>query len=199
MSTATTSTADQKAAKLLERADQLEQDTDQAADRIRGEWRAEQERLQRDKDLTREAVTRLAHEKFKPLKEKMQALRENNNNNSRAALVRDARVACFGAAPGSGDKLLAYRDARDRATAITDKQVCDQQVRRALDAGDELLAKAIAEHAHDMHWNQVATRAVPLELLRALAELERPRNARHERTREMFRWHLPSSSPPHVI
>jgi hypothetical protein len=127
----------------------------------------------------------------------MRALRENNNS-SRAALVRDTRVACFGAAPGSGDKLLAYRDARDRAAAITDKQVGDQQLRRALDAGDELLAKAIAEHAHDMHWDRVATRAVPLELVRALAELERPRTARHERTREMFRWHLPSSSPPHV-
>jgi hypothetical protein len=121
-----------------------------------------------------------------------------NYNGSRAALVRDARVACFGAAPGGGDKLLAYRDARDRAGAITDKQVGDQQIRRALDAGDELLAKAIAEHAHDMGWNWVATRAVPLELLGALAELERPRNARHERTRETFRWHLPSSSPPHV-
>jgi hypothetical protein len=62
MSMATTSTADQKTAKLLERADQLEQDTDQAADRIRSEWRGEQERLQRDNNLTREAVTRLAHE-----------------------------------------------------------------------------------------------------------------------------------------
>jgi hypothetical protein len=121
MSTATTSTADQKAAKLLERADQLEQDTDQAADRIRGEWRAEQERLQRDKNLTLEAVTRLSREKYEPLQEKMRALRENYNS-SRAALIRDARVACFGAAPGSGDKLLAYRDARDRVAAITDNR-----------------------------------------------------------------------------
>jgi hypothetical protein len=132
----------------------------------------------------------LADERYEPLKKKMAQARQDYID-ARARLVGDARVACFGRAPSSGDKLLAWRDAEDRATAITDREVCEQRMRRALDSGDQVLATALAKHAHDMGWgNTVSVRAVPLELLRALSELERPRTARGERVHDTFRWTL---------
>jgi hypothetical protein len=114
----------------------------------------------------------------------------DNYNRRRTELLREARAACFGRAPRDPERLVAWRDSRDRAEALTDKQTADQQMRKALDADDELLAKAIAETAHDRGWGrQVSLRAVPVELLAALSELERPPNNR-QRTHEIFRWNL---------
>jgi hypothetical protein len=153
-------------------------------------WRREQERIRRDPDLTAQAAQRLADEAYEPLRRQMEEARAQYAE-ERAALRQKGRAACFGRAPASGDKLLAWRDAEDRASAITDREVCDQRMRRALDSGDDVLAKALAQHAHDRGWgNLVSVMAVPIELLSALSELERPRTGRGERTHDIFRWRL---------
>ena len=105
MSMATTSTADQKAAKFSSEPTSSSRTQTRPPTESVASGEAEQERLQRDNDLTREAVTRLAREKYEPLQEKMLALRENYNS-SRAALARELASPASAPLPAAATSFL---------------------------------------------------------------------------------------------
>lgn len=63
--------------------------------------------------------------------------------------------------PGKGDGTdpattrLSYRDALDRAATISDATEAKRLLAQADKSGDELLAKAVAQHASEMQWGDV--------------------------------------------
>jgi hypothetical protein len=63
-------------------------------------------------------------------------------------------------------------------------------MRRALEADDRMMVKAIARRAHTCGWADVATMSVDVDLLREVSRLEElssPQGRRRDQ-RRLFRW-----------
>lgn len=61
--------------------------------------------------------------------------------------------------PGASDaaSVLVYRDACDRAAKLEDENAAAAMLKRATEMGDQLLARAVAGHAHHKRWNSVTS------------------------------------------
>ena len=63
-------------------------------------------------------------------------------------------------------------------------------MRRALEADDRMMVKAIARRAHTRGWAEVATMGIEVELLQEVSRLEQlssPQGSRRDQ-RRLFRW-----------
>ncbi len=89
-----------------------------------------------------------------------------------AARVVTLHRQAFGV-PADPIAAMSYRDAQGRAAAIDDPNMADHLMQRALLTGDELMAKALAQHAADRGWPAVLNRYLDVhpEAAAALTEL----------------------------
>lgn len=104
-----------------------------------------------DRGRTREmAKTVLAHRK------EAERLRNNftaDNEQIRAKLTRQL----FGAPAGAdASTILVYRDSEERAAKLEKADDAAVMLKRALDRGDTLLARAVAAEAHSKGWADIA-------------------------------------------
>lgn len=76
----------------------------------------------------------------------------NDNEAKRAAL--SSRI--FGLPKGAdAATVMSFRDAVDRAAQLADSDAAAATLKRALELGDTVLARAVAAHAHGKRWNDV--------------------------------------------
>lgn len=86
---------------------------------------------------------------------KADALKANystDNEAKRAALSSKM----FGLPPGADPAtVMSHRDAADRAAQLADSDQAAATLKRALEHGDTVLARAVASHAHGKRWHDV--------------------------------------------
>jgi DNA repair exonuclease SbcCD ATPase subunit len=185
-----TQTADQREAERLRTdLDQLEQQTDTAAQQVRARFRRQVEAL--DADLAPFARKERSDEFHAQAKKEMTAAREEYDRRL-AELAGRARTSAFGSAPASSDgaSIIAFRDAEDRAERLQHRDEAAAAMRRSLETGDRTMVKAIARKAHTRGWADVATMGADVDLLREVSRLEglSSRQGRRRDQRRLFRW-----------
>ncbi|AFC47922.1 hypothetical protein OCO_15590 [Mycobacterium intracellulare MOTT-02] len=86
---------------------------------------------------------------------KADALKANyavDNESKRASL--SSKI--FGLPKGAdGATVMSFRDAVDRAAQLADSDAAAATLKRALENGDTVLARAVAAHAHGKRWHDV--------------------------------------------
>jgi hypothetical protein len=84
-----------------------------------------------------------------------QRLRDNFSSDNDTVRVR-LTAKMFGVPPGAdASTILVYRDAEDRAAKLTNTKEAKAMLTRAIERGDNLLARAVAGHAFGNGWNDV--------------------------------------------
>jgi hypothetical protein len=95
------------------------------------------------------------------------------------------RTACRDAG-----QAVAWRDAEDRADRLEHSADAEAGIRRALEADDPMMVKAIARKAHARGWAEVATMGIDVELLQEVSHFEQLNSPKGRRgdERRLFRW-----------
>ena len=161
------------------------------AETIRQNAETRYEQIRSRGDLSDAAITANLARVYLDAQTKMDTL-STNSTNARAAQLRALTTTAFGIDDIAGtnpvDRAAAsvsYRDAQDRAAAIDTPTAAAHLLTRADASGDELLARALAQHAYDHNWSEVldnylATRPKTATALTELVQLQnRPVAASH--------------------
>lgn len=108
----------------------------QAVDEIRG-----------NADLTDEGRTRQLATVYAKAREAMHTLRQEFEA-ERATTAKQLNREVFGYSADAGVDLMLVRDAADRVSRVTEPDEAVRLLEMAEDTGDEVLARAVAQHAH---------------------------------------------------
>lgn len=155
---------------------QIEKVRSQAAS-IQEQWSRMMRDVGRDTKLSDEGKRAELDKEFAELKEELSGLRAKEK-----ALVRDKKESLerslFGLAGNDANKIIAYRDAQDRAARVKDKDTALEVYNSAQISNDDSLVKAILAKAVKYGYREIIddyTRRKPVwrEELNDLAALER--------------------------
>ena len=163
----------------------LDENVDRDAEKIREARDRAVETVERNTELNELAKKQRLDQARDTAKEHMSRLKQEYLD-SRNAAIEGTRSYLFGSAPsGSKDpaKLMAFRDARDRAARLEDSHAAEHALRQALEVGDSEQAEAIVSHAYEKGWGNV-WRAHP----DLAAGVDRLARLRHDRPNTMFRF-----------
>lgn len=90
--------------------------------------------------------------KYRAKADALKASYSTNNEAQRSLLVSKI----FGLPKGAdAATVMSFRDAADRAAQLTNPDVAAATLKRALEHGDTVLARAVAAHAHGRGWHDV--------------------------------------------
>jgi hypothetical protein len=175
---------------LRARAEVLETDTDGQAEQIRSRLQrsvdaldpdlAPESRRQREEALRQDAQTRINE------------LRQNYEARKHELRLQ-AHWAAFGSI-GQGADAIVFRDAADRAGALSDERSAVALMGRAIRSDDAVLARAVASEANARNWREPLELWArqgngSLELARLARELDSAPGSR-ERANRIFRWRI---------
>lgn len=155
---------------------QIEKVRSQAAS-IQEQWSRMMRDVGRDTKLSDEGKRAELDQEFAELKQELAELRAKEK-----ALVRDKKESLerslFGLASSDANKIIAYRDAQDRAARVKDKAAALEVYNSAQISNDDSLVKAILARAIKFGYRDIIddyTRRKPVwrEELNDLATLER--------------------------
>ncbi len=121
------------------------------ADGLREQHAARAERIRARPELSDHGRATLLAQNYLDAKSKMANLEQTARADDNAQRTRSERAA-FGTGGLPSDPAtvaVSYRDAQDRAAAITSSTEAAALLARAERSGDEPLARAVAGHAHD--------------------------------------------------
>ncbi len=125
------------------------------ADTLREQHAARAERIRAKPELSDHGRAMLLARNYLDAKSKMAELEQTARADDNAQRTRSERAA-FGTGGLPGDPAtvaVSYRDAQDRAAAITSSTDAAALLARAERSGDEPLARAVAGQAHDQSSN----------------------------------------------
>ena len=184
---ATTETRGQRdAERLLRRRNELEQQTDETARRIRDSFRQNIAKLDQDADLNPDAKRRRTEELRQDAQGRMSEL-SGRYRADRDELRDDAARSAF---QTTGSDVVCMERRREpcgndhgSAARAGGTRACAHRRRPSQ------LVAAIARHAYRSGWHDVARQGAPAEVLDMLDELEARPGSREQR-RSLFRWSL---------
>jgi len=182
-----TTRGEREAERLEAELVKLDESIDRQAEQIRVSRGRAVEAVERNTELNELAKRQRLDQARDTAKEHMSRLKQEYLD-SREAAIEGTRRYLFGSAPsGSKDpaKLMAWRDARDRAARLDDSHDAEHALRQALEVGDSEQAEAIVSHAYEKGWGNV-WRAHP----DLAAGVDRLARVRHERPNTMFRFSI---------
>ena len=163
------------AQRLADELGRIDQDIDARAERVRASYRSRTRAITNDHDLTPQAVEERKATAREEATARMKELRAELQRERDAAIMRQQQVM-LGTAPSDPVKLVAFRDARARAEALTDADQAERAMRLALRDDDSGMAEAIAAAALDREWVKVWRAAPELrDGVEAIANLRRGR------------------------
>ncbi|ETZ31174.1 hypothetical protein JF732_18870 [Mycobacterium intracellulare] len=130
-------------------------DAKKAMSAIRAEFTSEVARIRTSNlysDGGRRAEIAKALIKTRAKADALKANYSTDNEAKRAALSSKM----FGLPPGADPAtVMSHRDAADRAAQLADSDQAAATLKRALEHGDTVLARAVASHAHGKRWHDV--------------------------------------------
>lgn len=157
-------------------ASQIADVRNQAAS-IQEEWNRTLRQVGRDSNLTDDGKRTTLDKEYAQIKTQIAVLRDKEK-----ALIRDKKESLerslFGLNGSDANKIIAYRDAQDRAASVKDKAAALEVYNSAQISNDDSLAKAILARAVEWGWREIIddyTRRHPIwrEELNDLAGLQR--------------------------
>lgn len=126
----------------------LSSDAKSRANAVQEGFNNQVRQIRANADLTREAKQRQIDEAYETASGRLAQIREEwkgGTQNSADSLTR--RV--FGAPAASATDAISLRDALDRVSRLESARDAADLLRRATQSGDEVLARAVAQHAFD--------------------------------------------------
>lgn len=151
-----------------------------AAEQVQAAALAHYKRVHADENLSREGKIRALAPVYVKAKHQLAAIDVQSQQRREARRVELTR-SLFGT-PNDPAGVLSFRDAQARAEGIEDPVIAEYRLRRAIDGGDQMMARALAQHGAEMGWNTVVdtyTTLVPSagETLQQLAEIQEQQNS----------------------